>query len=200
MILMTRILVYALIAISFFNLFLMGQPIPKIVKKCKKKAYMIDSNNRIDYQKGSDCSGYSSAYVFRHLGIDIDGKTAYKNIPFKLFGGSVTPMGIILLCIKYKVRVFYRIGNLEALKDSLCKGNPIVVLSRIDIGSKWLHYITVVGFDEDFIYIVDSLEENKNYDNSLYNRKIPVSDFKKIWRTNKLYEPLMFNLFFEMRK
>ena len=195
-----KILILSYVVFSLFNLLIMGQPIPKIVKKCKKKAYMINSGNRIDYQHGSDCSGYSSAFVFRHLGIDIDGVTAYNQIPFKLPGGSVTSMGIILLCIRYKVKVLFRIGNIEALKDSLCKGKPIVILSRIDVESKWLHYITVVGFDEDYIYVVDSMEENKNIDSELYNRRIPTADFKKIWHTSKIYAPLMTNLFFEMGK
>lgn len=198
--LVAKFLVFLYIVVSLLNLLIMGQPIPKIVKKCKKKAYLIDSKNRIDYQHGSDCSGYSSAFVFRHLGIDIDGITAYEQIPFKLPGGSVTSMGIILLCIRYKVKVKFRIGNLEALKDSLCKGNPIVVLTRIDVGSKWLHYITVVGFDEEYIYVVDSLEENKNCDSEFYNRRILVDDFKKMWHTSKIYAPLMTNLFFEMEK
>ena len=185
--------------VTVVNIILHGFPIPKVIRKCKKKAYMINSNNRIDYQQGSDCSGYSPAYVFRHLGIDIDGPSAYKQIPFKLWRGSVTGMGIILLCLKYKVKVMLRIGNIEALKDSVCKGIPVVVLTRTVVGSRWLHYITVVGFDEEFIYTADSMKEHVNSENTPYNRKIPISDFNKIWLTSKIYQPLMFNLFFEMK-
>ena len=109
-------------------------------------------------------------------------------------------MGIILLCLKYKVRVLLRIGNIEALKDSVSKGVPIVVLTRTVVGSRWLHYITVVGFDEEYIYTADSMKEHVNSNNKPYNRRIPISDFKKIWLTSKIYQPLMFNLFFEMKK
>ena len=186
--------------VTVVNIILFGLPIPKIIRKCKHKEYMIDADNRFEYQQGSECGGYSTAFVFRHLGIDIDGLSAYNQIPFKLWRGSVTGMGIILLCLKHKVRVLLRIGNLEALKHSVSKGIPVVVLTRTVVGSRWLHYITVVGFDEEYIYTADSMKEHMNSENTPYNRRIPVSDFKKIWQTSKIYQPLMFNLFFEMKR
>ena len=195
-----RKILWLFIWVTVINIILHGLPILKIVRKCKKKAYMITADNKFEYQQASDCSGYSTAFVFRHLGIDLDGPSAYKQIPFKLWRGSVSGMGIILLCLKYKVKVLLRIGNIEALKDSVCKGVPVVVLTRTVVGSRWLHYITVVGYDEEFIYTVDSMKEHVNSESALYNRKIPVSDFKKIWLTSKIYQPLMFNLFFEMKR
>ena len=193
-------IIWLFVWVTVVNIILFGIPIPKIVSKCKHKEHMIDAGNRFEYQQGSECGGYSSAFVFRHLGINIDGFSAYKQIPFKLWRGSVSGMGIILLCLKYKVRVLLRIGNIEALKDSVSKGVPIVVLTRTVVGSRWLHYITVVGFDEEYIYTADSMKEHVNSNNKPYNRRIPISDFKKIWLTSKIYQPLMFNLFFEMKK
>lgn len=182
------------------DIVLYGLPIPKLRRKCKTREFLIEAPNRIDYQQGSECSGYSAAFVFRHLGIDIDGPTAYRQIPIKLSKGSVPGLGIILLGLSYKVKVRLRIGNIEALKDSVCKGVPVVVLTRTAVGSRWLHYITVVGFDEEYIYTVDSMKEAVNSEDKLYNRSIPVADFKKIWQTSKVYQPLMFNLFLEMRR
>ena len=98
------------------------------------------------------------------------------------------------------MKVLLRIGNIEALKDSVCKGIPVVVLTRSVVGSRGLHYITVVGFDNDYIYTADSVKDHKNSDDSRYNRKISISDFKKIWQTSLIYQPLMFNLFFEIKK
>ena len=186
--------------VTIINIILFGLPIPKIIRKCGRKEYMIDADNRFEYQQGSECSGYSTAFVLRHLGIDIDGLSAYKQIPVKLWRGSVPGIGIIYLCLKYKVKVLLRIGNIEALKDSVSKGIPVVVFTRTVVGSRWLHYITVVGFDEEYIYTADSLKEQKNSEDKLYNRRIPISDFKKIWQTSKIFQPLMFNLFFEMKK
>lgn len=179
---------------------LFGLPIPKIVRKCKQRSYMIDTENRFEYQKDNECSGYSSAYVLRHLGIDIDGVTAYSQIPIKLAHGNVPGIGIIILCLKHKLKVRLRMGNLEALKDSVCKGNPVIVFTRSAVGSRFLHYIAVVGFDEEYIYTADSVENHVNSDSKLYNRRIPISDFKKIWQTNKIYQPLIFNLFFEIKR
>ena len=186
--------------VTAVNIILFGLPIPKIIRKCKKKKYLISAENSFDYQQASDCSGYSTAYVFRHLGIDIDGPSVYRQIPIKLWKGSVAGMGIILLCLKYKVKCLLRIGNIEALEDTVCKGIPVVVLTRTMPGSRWLHYLTVVGFDEEYIYSADSMIEHKNSENSLYNRRIPIADFKKIWQTSKIYQPLMFNLVFEMKR
>lgn len=53
---------------------------------------------------------------------------------------------------------------------------------------------------KEYIYIADSMKEHVNSNNKPYNRRIPISDFKKIWLTSKIYQPLMFNLFFEMKK
>ncbi|WP_022762979.1 hypothetical protein [Butyrivibrio sp. AD3002] len=195
-----REIIWLFVWVTVADIILFGLPILKIVRKCKYKEYLIDAANRLEYQQGSECSGYSTAFVFRHLGIDIDGLSAYKQIPFKLLRGSVSGMGIVLLCLKYNVRVLLRIGNVEALKDLVSKGVPVVVLTRTGVGSRWLHYITVVGFDEEYIYTVDSMEEHVNSENTPYNRKISISDFKKTWMTSKIYQPLMFNLFFEMKR
>ncbi len=193
-------IIWLFVWVTVVDIILFGLPLPKIVRKRKYKEYLIDAANRFEYQQGSECSGYSTAFVFRHLGIDVDGLSAYKQIPFKLWKGSVSGIGIVLLWLKYKVRVLLRIGNVEALKASVSKGVPVVVLTRTVVGSRWLHYITVVGFDEEYIYTADSMKEHVNSENKPYNRKISISDFKKIWLTSKIYQPLMFNLFFEMKR
>ncbi len=86
--------------VTVVDIILFGLPIPKIIRKCRRGEYMIDADNRFEYQQGSECSGYSTAFVLRHLGIDVDGLTAYRQIPVKLWKGSVTGMGIIYLCLK----------------------------------------------------------------------------------------------------
>ena len=53
---------------------------------------------------------------------------------------------------------------------------------------------------KEYIYTADSMKEHVNSENKLFNRRIPISDFKKIWQTSKVYQPLMFNLFFEMKR
>ncbi len=57
-----------------------------------------------------------------------------------------------------------------------------------------------LGFDGKYIYTADSMKEHMNCENKPYNRRISISEFKKIWLTSKIYQPLMFNLFFEISR
>lgn len=49
--------------------------------------------------------------------------------------------------------------------------------TRSAVGYRYLHYIAVVGFDEEYIYTADSLENHVNSDSKLYNRRVPIADF-----------------------
>lgn len=177
-----------------------GLPIPKLSNRLQQESFLIDFLNRFEYQKKRECAGYATAFVLRHFGINIDGQTAYNEIPVKLLNGDVSGLGVIYLCRKHKVSVKLRIGNLNALKNSLLAGNPIIVLTRSVVGSNSLHYIAVVGYDEENIYVADSIESHKNCENDFYNRIIPKEDFTKMWKTNMIYQPFFFNLFFEISK
>lgn len=188
------------VIVTVINIIMNGLPIPKISKDVRKRTFFVESNNRFEYQKNRECSGYATAYALRHLGVEADGLTSYNSIPIKLLHGNVPGLGIFYLCMKNKVRVRLRIGNVNALKNSLTAGNPIVVLTRSVVGSNSLHYINVVGYDESHIYAVDSIESHKNVENDFYNRIIPIEDFKKIWRTSMIYQPFFFHLFFEISK
>lgn len=188
------------VIVTVINIIMNGLPIPKISKDVRKRTFFVESQNRFEYQKNRECSGYATAYALRHLGVEADGLTSYNSIPIKLLHGNVPGLGIFYLCMKNKVRVRLRIGNVNALKNSLTAGNPIVVLTRSVVGSNSLHYINVVGYDESHIYAVDSIESHKNVENDFYNRIIPIEDFKKIWRTSMIYQPFFFHLFFEISK
>ncbi len=189
-----------LVIVSIINIIMNGLPIPKLSKRIQQESFLIDYLNRFEYQKKRECAGYATAFVLRHFGINIDGQTAYNAIPVKLPNGDVAGLGVIYLCYKHKVRVKLRIGNLNALKNSLTVGNPIIALTRSVVGSNSLHYITVVGYDEENIYVVDSMESHKNCENDFYNRIISEEDFKKIWKTSMIYQPFFSHLFFEIKK
>lgn len=188
------------VIVTVINIIMNGLPIPKISKDVRKRTFFVESQNRFEYQKNRECSGYATAYALRHLGVEADGLTSYNSIPIKLLHGNVPGLGIFYLCMKNRVRVKLRIGNVNALKNALTAGNPIVVLTRSVVGSNSLHYINVVGYDESHIYAVDSIESHKNVENDFYNRIIPIEDFKKIWRTSMIYQPFFFHLFFEISK
>ena len=73
------------------------------------------------------------------------------------------------------------------MKQQLAKGNPIIVFIRIP---KDTHYAVVVGYDEQHIYLVDSLAENANVQtnaqNAQYNRVLTTEAFEDVWNTRTL--------------
>lgn len=93
--------------------------------------------------------------------------------------------------------VCYHSGNLNTLKQDLeNSGNPIIVMIRIQKDKNYLHYVPVVGFDENNIFIAESLAELVNDNNELYNRKIGNKEFLKLWNTSMLRQPLYKNTYF----
>ena len=67
---------------------------------------------------------------------------------------------------------------------------------RIQKDKNYLHYVPAVGFDENNIFIAESLAELVNDNNELYNRKIGNKDFLELWNTSMLRQPLYKNTYF----
>ena len=74
-------------------------------------------------------------------------------------------------------------GNVGTLKRRLSEGNPIIVFTRIPGDT---HYAVVVGYDEQHIYLADSLAENANVSDARYNRVLTTEDFEAVWKTGTL--------------
>ena len=69
------------------------------------------------------------------------------------------------------------------MKQRLSGGNPIIVFIRVPGDT---HYAVVVGYDEQHIYLVDSLAENAKASDTQYNRVLPTEDFEAVWKTGTL--------------
>lgn len=148
------------------------------------KEYMVTSENYFDYQKHYECSGYASAYVLRSLGEEADGLELYSRFTDKNPDGTLAP-GYLwenLRDMGYKCSL--RIGNMMDIKYNVSQGVPVVVLIRLNMVQPYLHYVPVVGYDEDYVYIADSLDYMVNEKNENYNRKIPIDEFKQLWKTD----------------
>lgn len=188
-------LVNYLIITTIVDSFLMGVLHFQFSMKCRKKEFSVTKANRIDLQNGYRCSAFSSAYILRHWDIEEHGDNLYEVIPNKMRDGCVYPRGILNILSQYGFKVKYCAGNIAALKNEVSKGNPVIVMIRIRTDKSWLHYVPVVGYDEQYIFIAESLADFANSDEQYYNRKISVKEFKKLWNTSMLKMPFYRNTY-----
>lgn len=179
---------------------LMGVPWIRFSGKCNRNQFVIARENRIDFQNGYQCAAFSSAYILRHWNIEADGNNLYKIIPNKTKDGCVYPKGIQNLLSQYGFKVKYCSGNINALKNEVHKGNPVIVMIRVRADKNWLHYVPVVGYDEQHIFIVESLNEFVNCRENYYNRKIENEEFRKLWNTSMMKMPFYRNTYMTVEK
>lgn len=150
-------------------------------------------------QKGFQCSAFSTAYVLRHFDKEVDGGTLYSVMPHKMKSGYVYPKGLYDMLRSYGMKVKYCRGNLNALKVDLQKGNPVIVMIRVQKDKDWLHYVPVVGFDEEHVFLAESLSELINCKNVLYNRRLRNEEFLQLWNTAMLKQPFYKNTYFVVK-
>ena len=193
-------LVNNVIIITIADIFLMGGLHFHFSIKCRKKEVVITKANRIDLQNGYQCAAFSSAYILRHWDIEEHGDNLYEVIPNKKKDGRVYPRGILNLLSQYGFNVKYCAGNIAALKNEVSRGNPVIVMIRIQTDKNYLHFVPVVGYDEQYIFIAESLADFVNSNEQYYNRKILVKEFKKLWNTSMLKMPFYRNTYITISK
>lgn len=147
------------------------------------KQYMITSKNRFDYQANNECSGYSSAYVLRSLGVDADGLELYNEISNKNNDGTVPPQNLVAFLSENGYSTNLHSGTILQLKHEISKGTPVIVFVRTAPEEDYYHYLPIMGYDEENFYAVESLQFKTNVENEYYNRIISTSDFEKMWET-----------------
>lgn len=149
-----------------------------------EQKYVYAEDNYYAFQFSSDCSGYATAYLLRNLGIAAEGVEVYEE--FDKFLGYVAVHNIVDKLKDYGVKAHAYHGDIETLKCRLNQGNPVIALVTITVDRpNGLHYLAVVGYDEEYLYIADSTRPNTNiYDKKQYNRKLTYKQFEDIWDTN----------------
>lgn len=60
---------------------------------------------------------------------------------------------------------------------------PVVLLIRVFPEQRYLHFVPVVGYDEEYFYLADSLSHTIKSNEAHYNRKILIRDLEVLWRT-----------------
>lgn len=144
------------------------------------REFKIDADgNYIDFQTENACSAYASAFVMRHLGKQTVGPELYGGIHRIL--GFVPVSSVVSLFQNYGYNAAAYHGDMDTLKGRLLHGVPVIAFVSIPGDT---HYVVIVGYDEDFVYLADSIPENTNADGGWYNRKLTTGEFEQIWRTN----------------
>lgn len=148
---------------------------------CPPEFFCADAGNVIDRQTDGNCAAYAAAYLMRHFGEDADGEALVPEL--RRFFGFVPASGVEEIFNRrgYQAKACH--GSIDTLKWRLTSGNPVIVFVRIPGDT---HYAVVVGYDDRFIYLADSLTENAEGADAGYNRVLSVSGFEEIWQTGPL--------------
>ena len=196
MIIINSVVLWVIISMSI-NTYLMTLPIPVIRKKDFPTTYMIQHENRIDFQKGTECAAFSTAYLLRHFGKDAEGDALYKHFPNKTRAGNVYPKGIRTVLRNYGFKTKYYKGNINTLKSEVSKGTPVIVFIKVQKDRNLLHFVPVVGYDKEYIYLSESLRHLVNCDgeHNSYNRKVPINEFKELWNVKRVHMLLYSNTY-----
>ncbi|MCR4949244.1 MAG: C39 family peptidase [Treponema sp.] len=216
----------AFIITNIVNIILMGTLMPRFERHAKGGKYFVSpsaqtvrrpSGSYFEFQQGGGCAGFSSAFVLRHSGVQIGGEEAFKDVPFQMKGGMAFPKGISGFFKKRGIKMTACTGNFAALQNELEKGRPVIVVIRSFADKNYLHFATVTGYDEEKVYLADSIQSWVNVDKDgnaiepaldtaptsdesvYYNRTVSLEEFKKLWNTSMLKMPLYKNMFFVMK-
>jgi len=79
------------------------------------------------------------------------------------------------------------------------ESGPVIVMLRTREGERYLHFVPVVGYDEENVYLAESIKEfaNCGEGEEVYNRKVGNAEFMKLWNTSMLKMPFYRNTYFE---
>ena len=143
------------------------------------ESFTISPMPAAESQAHNECGAMASAFVLRFYGEDAKGLELYERIEEKNPDGTINPKPLKNFWDKksaYKMNVFK--GDAAALKNAVSHNIPVIVL--INCPGGW-HYVPVVGFDQRFVYIQDSVPSFRNSSGGVCNRKESWKDFEALW-------------------
>lgn len=146
--------------------------------------YMITTENEIQKQYRYECGAYSTAYVLRSLGEDVDSKEFYDSLEPKGKDGSVPYEAMQAGVERYGYELESGMISLAALKYEISRGVPVIVGMEIAPGNSLLHFLPIVGYDDEYIYAAESVGIYANEKGDHYNRKIKTDTFMELWKTD----------------
>ena len=157
-------------------------PQPYVSQHKHPSKYIISPNPAPDTQSTFECAGCSSAYLLRFYGENVNGVELFhqSTFPCKHSEGAYPKCFKVLFEEQYThYTATYYTGTTDDLKDAVSQGTPVIVLL---FNGKTLHYVPVMGYDEEHIFIQDSVDEYRNVDDSKdFNRSVETAVFDKMW-------------------
>lgn len=144
-------------------------------------SFSITGGNYIAYQSDGQCSAFAASYVMRSLGAQISGEELYPDIG-RTFG-FVSPQSLVKTFAEYGYNAAAYHGDISTLKARVAQGVPVIAFISIPNDT---HYVVVTGYDEERLYLADSLPENANAAEPWYNRSVSAEEFAELWRTDTI--------------
>jgi len=142
-----------------------------------------DKSVAIELQGKNQCAAFAAAYVMRTLGISTDGAAVYRKLSGKLPGGLVTPNGILSYFRKNGRKAVFLRGSLDRVKAHLASGDSVILFVRVFPDRRYLHFVPIVGYDEEKIYLAESLDFLVNVNGDPYcNRIVPADVLSRLWK------------------
>lgn len=184
-----------IIIIAVLDWIIIGFAKPSFGKRTGEKSFLLQNKNRLALQKSTECSGFSSAHVLRSFGIEADGNELYARMPGRLKNGAVLPKNLKKLLQEYGFRVRFMQGDLNDLKAELSEGNRVIAFVKTRLDKNWLHYVPIVGYNEEEVFIAESLNYLTNCREEFFNRRVKTEDFLKYWNTRAWYMPFYKNTY-----
>lgn len=147
--------------------------------RCPPAFFCETSENRIDVQTDGNCAAYAAAYVLRSMGVQADGEEIAGEMKRRF--GFVPADSIVRVLERYGIPAAAYHGSVDTLKQRLTDGVPVIVFAD---ASGDTHYTVLVGYDEAYFYLADSLAQYAGTGESGYNRKLTAEEFQSILATD----------------
>jgi len=107
----------------------------------------------------------------------------------------IQPRQFVDILLQYHLDAGFFQGNIERLKQDICQGYLVVAIIKQNIKSYRVYYAPVVGYDNDYLYILESDTNKRDEHHPCYNRRISYNEFKQLWNTNTLWTPTYNNTY-----
>ena len=146
---------------------------------------ITNDKNYFEYQSYYLSPSYASAYLLRSLNVNAKGDDIVIQEQFGIFA----PNAICSLFKKCGFSAKAYNGDINTLKKRLTQGVPIIAHITVQNVTQ---YVVVKGYDEEYIYLADSTIQNINEVTLWYNRKVTISEFEELWKTDS---PLKDNVY-----